>query len=47
MDGAGTDNDEEPIAILTMQNSADRLSGIDHQNRSLIADRQLGFYSAG
>src|SRR5574338_754309 len=41
MDGARSYDDQEPITILSMEDSANRFSGFDDECRSLIGNRQL------
>ncbi len=47
MDRAGTDDDEEPVAILAMENLSDGFTRVEYQGGSLIGDRQLRFDGAG
>ena len=42
MDRAGTDNDQQPFAVLPMENPADRLSGFHDERCGFIGNRQLG-----
>lgn len=42
MDGTGSDNDEEPLTILPMENPADGFSGFNHQGGSLVGNREFG-----
>jgi hypothetical protein len=46
MDGAWSYNDQEPVTILSMENSANRFSGFNDECRSLIGNRQFGLNGA-
>src|SRR6188768_755053 len=46
MDGAGAYDDQEPVTILSMENSANRFSGFDDECRSLIGNGQFGLHGA-
>jgi hypothetical protein len=46
MDGAGADNDQEPVAVLAMEDFANRLAGFDNERRRLIRNWEFGLDGA-
>ena len=46
MDGARADNDQEPVAVLAMEDFANRLARFDNECRRLIRNRELGLDGA-
>jgi len=42
MDGAGADNDDQSVAVLTMKDSADGLSCLQNQCGGLFCDGEFG-----
>jgi hypothetical protein len=46
MDGAWSYNDQEPVSIFSMENSANRFASFDDECRSLIGNRQFGLNGA-
>src|SRR6185312_3411457 len=46
MDGTWSHDDQKPVTILSMENSANRFSGFDDECRSLIGNRQFGLNGA-
>ena len=46
MDGARSYDDQKPVSILSMENSANRFSGFDDECRGLISNRQFSLNGA-
>jgi hypothetical protein len=46
MNGAGTDDDEQSVAILAMENPTDGITRFDDESRGLIRDGKLRFDGA-